>query len=181
MGLGYSILGKLLEKLLSDPVLPVEGSSPLICRENFAGIKGLSSDMATWLLSLFIEIRGALPLYLLCSDVDGAYDNVWRDALWAKLAARHGNVYDVKLLMTLYRKMLSRIQDGDYLSEVIDASIGLPQGGPNSGKLFSIFLSDLPDDLKKLSPDAGIEIFGIIISCILFMDDGAASGDIIIR
>ena len=32
--------------------------------------------MATWLLSLIIELRGSLPLYLLCSDVDGAYDNV---------------------------------------------------------------------------------------------------------
>ena len=66
--------------------------------------------MATWLLSLIIELRGSLPLYLLCSDVDGAYDNVWRDALWAKLASRHGNVYDVKLLMTIYRKMLTKFR-----------------------------------------------------------------------
>ena len=67
--------------------------------------------------------------------------------------------------------MLSRIQDGDYLSEIIDATIGLPQGGPNSGKLFSIFLSDLPDELKKANSDIGIEIFGIFIICIIFMDD----------
>ena len=82
--------------------------------------------------------------------------------------------------MTIYRKMLSRIQNGDYLSDIIDASIGLPQGGPNRGKLFSIFLSDLPEELKKLSPNAGVEIFGIIVSCILFMDDVAISKEAVI-
>ena len=166
-----SIVGKLLEKLITDPILPISGRTPLICRENFAGVKGIGADMATWLLSRLIDFRGNLPLLLLCSDVDGAYDNVWRDALWAKLASKHKNIYDVKLLRTLYRRMISRIQDGDYLSEVIDASIGLPQGGPNSGKLFSIFLSDLPDELKKASLEIGSEIFGIFIICIIFMDD----------
>ena len=166
-----SIVGKLIEKLITDPVLPINGHTPLICRENFAGVKGIGADMATWLLSRLIEARGNLPLLLLCTDVDGAYDNVWRDALWAKLASKHDNAYDVKLLKTLYRRMLSRIQDGDYLSEIIDATIGLPQGGPNSGKLFSIFLSDLPDELKKSNSDIGIEIFGIFIICIIFMDD----------
>ena len=140
-----SNLGKLLEKLFAHPLLPLDDTRcALICNENLAGIKGLSSDMAAWVFAILMQVRGNLPWFSVLSDVDGAYDNVWRDALWAKLAAKHDNIYHVKVLSVMYRRMQSQIQMGDYTSEIIEASLGLAQGGSNSGKLFAAFLSDLP-------------------------------------
>ena len=156
-----SNLGKLLEKLFAHPILPLDKSRcTLICRENLAGAKGLSSEMAAWVIGILIQIRGKLPGYYVITDVEGAYDNVWRDALWAKLAAKHGNVYHVKMLSVMYRKMQSRIRMGDYTSEIIEAMLGLAQGGSNSGKLFAAFLSDLPDDLLKQISEP-MDIFGV--------------------
>ena len=66
--------------------------------------------------------------------------------------------------------MQSRIQMGDYTSEIIEALLGLAQGGPNSGKLFAAFLSDLPIELAKKKSET-IDIFGVLITCLIFMDD----------
>ena len=83
------------------------------------------------------------PLYL------GAYDNVWREALFAKLAAKHPDLLQVKQIVALYEKMHSII---------------------GKGHLFTFFISDLPDDLRK--SNAGVELFGLLM-VLIFMDDVA--------
>ena len=135
----------------------------LVYKEQFAGIRGLSSDLAALCLAIIISCPAKAPSFILFTDVDGAYDNVWREALFAKLAARHPNFLQVQQIAALYDKMQSFIKDNDYLSELIDSLLGLAQGSPNSGHLFTFFMSDLPDELKGV--EAGVECFDLIILC----------------
>lgn len=166
------IIAKIIERASAHPLYPVSGPpGNLTCDEQFAGIRGLGSDLAALSLSIIITecTKHNDPLFVLFTDVDGAYDNVWREALFAKLAKMHPNILDVRLITALYDKMESIIKDKNYESSLIESLVGLAQGGPNSGHLFTTFMSDLPEDLRRAG--AGAELFGLIILCLMFMDD----------
>ena len=167
-----SILAKIVERVMAHPLFPCFGPpGKLVCNEQFAGIRGLSSDLAALSLSIMISVNEPTeqPLFLLFTDFDGAYDSVWREALFAKLAANHPDLLQVKQIVALYEKMQSVLKEGGYTSELIESLLGVPQGGPNSGHLFTAFISDLPHELR--ASDAGIELFGLLILCLMFMDD----------
>ena len=171
-----SLLGKLIERLATDEIFPMNGpTSALICPEQYACKQGISSDMAALLLASWIEMRSNIPTYVLFSDISGAYDNVWREALWAKIRSKlttdraRGCSIKVHHLKALYNKMRSYVRGLRSLSERIDCFKGVGQGSPNSGNLFCVFMSDLPDDLKKLIDPA--ELYGVLVSCLIFMDD----------
>ena len=109
------------------------------------------------------------PLYLIFTDVDGAYDYVWREALFAKLLAAHPEIQDIKVIQNLYSKMRAHIQHGGYKSEAIISLLGVAQGDPLSAALYSFFTSDLPDAISKSA--AGVTMFGLLITCMIYMDD----------
>jgi hypothetical protein len=46
--------------------------------------------------SIIMDAHRGKPLYLVVADVKEAYDNVWRDALWAKLATSHNCMEEVR-------------------------------------------------------------------------------------
>ena len=75
------------------------------------------------------------PLFVVFTDAIGAYDHVWSEALFAKLATQHPDLADVKVAAELYTTMESYIIQGDK-SEVINAILGIPQGGTRSAKFF---------------------------------------------
>ena len=55
----------------------------LIAPEHFADRKQVSAEMTAAILGIIIDAHKGRPLYILIADVKEAYDNVWRDALWA--------------------------------------------------------------------------------------------------
>ena len=64
---------------------------------------------------------------------------------------------------------MSQIYENEYRSNVLDAVLGVPQGGPRSGDMFCFFTSDLPEELK--ANGVGITILTIFLTCLVFLDD----------
>ena len=91
--------------------------------------------------------------------------------MFAKMAVRYPTLIDVKMAAELYMTMESYIVHNGAFSEVISATLGVPQEGVRSGELFCFFMSDLPDALRK--SHASVELFDCLITCLMFMDDYA--------
>jgi hypothetical protein len=134
-----------------------------------SGKKGISAETATALLSLIIECNSALELYILFADVKAAYDNLWKEAVWAKLADAHPALIDSKRVAALYEHFRSYIDEPDFRSQVVESVIGVPQGGPRSGDVFCFFTSDLPEELK--TNGVGVEVLTLFLVCLVYLDD----------
>ena len=106
---------------------------------------------------------------MIIADVKGAFDNIWREALWAKLLDAHQVLDDVKRIATLYEGFCAMIREPDFETEIMEWILGLPQGGPRSGDGFTFFTSDLPEEF--LAEDIGTTLFGIFICVAIFLDD----------
>ena len=105
--------------------------------------------MTAAILGILIDAHTDRPLHILIADVKEAYDNVWRDALWAKLATAHDNSTEVNRARALYLHMDAQIVENDFASDTVELKQGIPQGGPRSGKLFAFNNSDLPPALRE--------------------------------
>ena len=81
-----SLLAKLVEKCVLHALFPSFGPDPeLIAPEHFADRKGVSAELTAGILSIIIDAHKEEPIYVVIVDAKEAYDNVWRDALWARL------------------------------------------------------------------------------------------------
>ena len=131
----------------------------------------MSAELTAGILAIIIDAHKVrmLPLYVVIVDAKEAYDNVWRDALWAKASTIHGCLEDVRRAMALYEHMDAQIVEDGFESTIVQLPQGVPQGGPRSGKLFGLFNSDLPEALRKAG--AGTQIGEVDLTCATFLDD----------
>jgi hypothetical protein len=165
-----SLLTKLVEKCVLHPFFPSFGPDPgLIAPEHLADRKQVSAEMTAAILGILIDAHRDRPLHILIADVKEAYDNVWRDALWAKLAAAHDNSTEVNRARALYLHMDAQIVENGFASETVELKKGIPQGGPRSGKLFAFYNSDLPAALREAG--AGTLIGDVEFTCATYLDD----------
>ena len=135
-----SLIAKIIEQLVANPFFPVIGPpTSIIAPEHIAGKKGMSAELATAMLAMILDANGKTPLYILFADVKGAYDNLWKEALWAKLLDAHPSLIDVRRIAAMCEHFVSQIKEPSFTSEIHSAFIGVPQGGPESGNLFCFF------------------------------------------
>lgn len=165
-----SLVSKLIEQCVAHPIFPAFGSpSTLIAAEQLANRRGISAEMMACVLAMIIEDSKGKPLLLAITDVKGAYPNLWREALWAKLADAHDNVCEVKQLRALNSSMSTQILEPGFTSREVKHKVGIPQGAPRSGDMFGFFNSDIPAELQQLG--AGVAVRGVHTSCVSFLDD----------
>ena len=167
-----SLLTKLVEKCILHPFFPTFGpDSNIIAPEHFADKKRLSAEMTAGILAIILDsaMKTRRPLYILIADAKEAYDMVWREALWAKLAKAHPRVEEVKRARAMYEHMDAQIVEEGFASSIVSQAQGIPQGGPGSGKLFAFSNSDLPEQLKR--EGVGTEIGRTEMTCAIYLDD----------
>ena len=167
-----SLLAKLVEKCVLHALFPSFGPEPeLIAPEHFADRKGVSAELTAGILAIIIDAHreSEIPIYVVVVDAKEAYDNVWRDALWAKAASVHECTEEIRSARALYENMEAQIVEDDFESIIVQLKQGVPQGGPRSGKLFSLYNSDLPGELRKVG--AGTTIGEVDLTCAIFLDD----------
>ena len=164
------LITKMIEQCVAHPIFPAFGrSSPLIADEQLANRRGLSSEMAACMLAMVVEDSRGSPLLAVVADVKGAYPNLWRDGVWAKLADSHGNISEVKQLMAVFPRISQQIIEPGFSSNVVDMKAGFPQGAPRSGDIFGFYNSDIPSELRELG--AGVSVRGVQVTCGTFLDD----------
>ncbi len=131
-----SLLAKLVEKCVLHALFPSFGPDPgLIAPEHIADRKGASAELTAGILSIIIDAHSEIPIYIVIADAQEAYDNVWRDALWAKAASAHVCTEEIRSARALYKHMDAQIVEDGYESAIVPLNQGIPQGGPRSGKL----------------------------------------------
>jgi hypothetical protein len=165
-----SILGKIVEHLPASSVFPPHSMmQDALPPEQFAGRRGHSAEQLALILHCITYLRHDKPTFVLLLDLSKAFDRVWREALFVKLTREDLDPRAAAELAALYRTLRSKVKCGANLSEFIKASLGIGQGSPNSTHLFAFLLSDLPDKLREQG--LGIEVVGLFIACLLFLDD----------
>ena len=167
-----SLLTKLVEKCVLHALFPSFGPDlELIAPEHFADRKGVSAELTAGILAIIIDAHrdSETPIYVVIVDAKEAYDNVWRDALWAKAASVHECTEEIRSARALYENMEAQIVEDDFESPIVQLHQGVPQGGPRSGKLFSLYNSDLPGELRHAG--AGTTIGEVDLTCAIFLDD----------
>ena len=102
-------------------------------------------------------------------DLSKAFDKVPHDLLWEKLLKMGCHPNFVWVLQALYKDSHVRVLVNGHQTDKIFVKSGVKQGCPLSPLLFTLFISDIAHSLEK-SP-FGVNIYGKIISALLFMDD----------
>ena len=163
----FSILAKVIHNIVrihvADQVGPLQGP----CQ--YAETPGSSSEMATFVISSLLHLRQGQPTFVLFADIKGAYDSLWKGGFLTKVyaAGLRGKLW--KLLRSMVSSYPTRLKARGQLSELLLITVGLAQGSPLSGFIFTAFL----DDLAALIEDegVGVEFMDIMLAGIFMMDD----------
>ena len=82
-------------------------------------------------------------------DLKKAYDSVWREGLWAKMARFGLGGKFLRVCQELYSSVSARVRVGSTLSEEFRIECGLRQGCVLSSCLFSLFKNELSLDVGR--------------------------------
>ena len=107
-------------------------------------------------------------LYCCFIDFTKAFDYINRHALFYKLIMNSVKGKSLKILIDMFNKSSSMVCVNAALSEKIDSSYGVLQGGFLSPKLFNSYLCDLGGHLDK---SIGVNIHGTKVAHLLYSDD----------
>ena len=106
-------------------------------------------------------------LYCCFIDFTKAFDYINRHAMFYKLIMSGVKGKSLKILIDMFNKS-SMVRVNAALSERIDSSYGVLQGGVLSPKLFNSYLCDLGEHLDK---SIGVNIHGTKVAHLLYADD----------
>jgi hypothetical protein len=105
-------------------------------------------------------------------DVQKAYDRVWRDGLWEKLAQYGMNGKMWRVLKSIYERVESSVLVEDGQTRFFSVDVGLRQGCLLSPILFALYINDLAQEIKKENLGAKLVMHKDgRISILMFADD----------
>ena len=144
-----SCLGKLFTNVLNTrlTIFCEEGS---ILSENQAGFrKNYSTTDHIFTLKHIIDLFCLKKKRLFCTFIDysKAFDTVWRDALWYKMAKVGIKGKFMTIVKNMYESVKSCVFMNGMKSESFISLVGVRQGENLSPLLFSLFINDLEDYL----------------------------------
>jgi hypothetical protein len=161
-----SCIGKLYAKLLNTRIarfletegvlIPEQGGF----RKLWAPARGRSTVEQSLTLAETLRRRKAqgMETYLTFIDLRKAYDRVWREGLWVKLAELGIQGKMLRALHQLYGKVQVAVRCNGQVSELFDVAIGLKQGCVLSPILFTVFINDILADCK--AQGLGVQVLG---------------------
>jgi hypothetical protein len=115
------------------------------------------------------RLREGRSTFLCFIDIKKAYDRVWRDGLWARLAdiGVKGKMW--RIIRMMYSSTSSSVFVGGKDSEFFDFDLGVRQGDVSSPLLFSIFFNGLIEFLKE--KDYGVQVVWKLVCGLWYADD----------
>lgn len=161
-----SCVGKLYTKVLNARIarfletrrilIPEQGGF----RKLWPPAKGRSTEEQTLTLVETLQRRKTqgMETYLAFIDLRKAYDRVWRDALWVKLAKAGIKGRMLRTLRQLYSTVEVAVRCNGQVSELFNVAIGLKQGCVLSPVLFLVFINDILEECKSMG--LGVKVMG---------------------
>ena len=162
-------LSKVLENVLKQRLSPLCEEQLHDSQSGFRPLRRCADQhfLVSELLTNRREL--GLPTLLVFIDVKKAYDVVWTQGLWAKLAKFHVSGTILELLKVWTSNINRRARVESELSEPFTLGRGVPQGGVLSPLLYTVFINDLLEELAETK--CGVELAGITVSSLSFADD----------
>lgn len=108
-------------------------------------------------------------------DISKAYDTVWREGLWHKMAKIGLSGTILSVIRNMYNNVQAFVRGAGANSSSFSIAAGLRQGSVLSPLLYNIFINGLVQELKK-NTAIGINVNGKRSPCCLFADDIAIVG-----
>ena len=164
-----SVVTKVYEKLLMKWY--EERCAPDINVLQGACLKHCSSlNMSLMLQEGIAGLRhGGNTVYVCLLDARKAFDTVWHKGLFYKLARTGCNIHLWRILYNFYQGFNCTVQVAGGRSPWFTARQGVHQGGPFSMKLYTVFNSDLLEEL--VCSGHGARLTGTNIACPSYADD----------
>ena len=142
-----SCVGKLFTAILNNRIQSyVEGHDKIKnCQSGFR--KGYSTIDNIFILHNLIDIVFKSKHSLYCSFIDlkQAFDRVWREGMWEKIAKYNINGKCLRVIKNIYKNIKSCVLINNKTTDFFISNIGVRQGENLSPLLFNLFLNDLED------------------------------------
>jgi len=166
-----SVVGKVYEKIIEERITKWLEKRDGIVEEQGGFRTGRGCMDQIWILNEVVQMRREKNkrTYLAFIDFKKAYDVVWRDALFYKIAAMgiRGKMW--RVIRDMYREVRNSVLVNGLQSEWWASDKGTRQGSVLSPLLFSIAINDLIHRLK--GNRCGVTVEGESIPGLLFADD----------
>ena len=166
-----SVVGKVYEKIIEERITKWLEKRDGIVEEQGGFRTGRGCMDQIWILNEVVQMRREKNkrTYLAFIDFKKAYDVVWRDALFYKIAAMgiRGKMW--RVIRDMYREVRNSVLVNGLQSEWWASDKGTRQGSVLSPLLFSIAILDLIHRLK--GNRCGVTVEGESIPGLLFADD----------
>lgn len=144
-----STIGKLLERIVARRILDQVRKKPnLLPATQFGGRS--TTEALQYLLNIVYDAWGMDPnliVTIMCLDMGGAYDNVFRQKLLEMLVEKGMPRWVVDFIKSFLSNRWAHFEMPGLVSEPFRLNTGIPQGSPLSPVLFLLFATPLLDQL----------------------------------
>ena len=145
-----NFLGKVFTSVINNRIQNYVDEQELLdrCQSDFR--KGHNTTENSFILHNLIELICKGKKKLFCAfDLKRAFDKVWRNGLWEKLANYDINGKRLRVIKKIYDNIKSCILVNGTKTDFFIRNIGVKQGENLSPLLFNIFLNDLSDYFRS--------------------------------
>ena len=167
-----SVVGKVFCKILNDRLVQYLDKSSKI-HEGQAGFRaGRCCIDNIFTLNELIQgrLKEGKKTFSFFLDIQKAYDSVWRNGLWLKLWNMRVKGKMWRVIKTMYNSSRSAVLLEGEKSSTFSVEQGVAQGCSLSPILFSVFISDLLEEIDRAQ--IGIQLkSGNKVGGLLFADD----------
>ncbi|KAF4949971.1 hypothetical protein FSARC_13332 [Fusarium sarcochroum] len=140
-----SCLGKILEKIVAKRILCALRANPhLLPKTQFGGRS--TTEALQYLLNIVYNTWSLSPddvVTVMCGDMRGAYDNVFRQKLIQTLVNKSFPPWIVEIVRSFLSSREASMHLPGLVSESFALNTGIPQGSPLSPILFLLFVAPL--------------------------------------
>ena len=150
-----------LKKLTNDQLEEVQGG--------FREGRDCMDQLFVLQQSLCSRAAAGKVTYVAFVDLSKAFDTVWRDGFLHKLwnSGVQGKIW--RIIRAFYQSTESCVMIGNKKTDWFVGDVGVRQGAVTSPLIFSIFVNDLVNEIRKVG--GGIQVCVKLISILLFADD----------
>lgn len=141
-----NILAKIIDKIILQRILNIEGKLKLIPNEQFGFRKGHSTVAQIIRLLHYAKenFRNGMNTVVVALDMEKAFDTVWIEGLTYKMMSAGYPIYIVKLIYSYLNNRHFHVKVNNTMSGPFITEAGVPQGSSLSPHLYTIMTHDFP-------------------------------------